>query len=136
CFGVAGDGNGHDADRPGSGDQHVLADQVERQRRVRGVSERVEDGRHLVGDRVRQLEDVECWHRDVIRERARTADADADSVAAEVPPAGAAVAVDTAGDVSFGRYAVAGGKPAHLAAAFNDYAGEFVADRERHGNRL
>ncbi len=39
---VAGDRRRHDADRPCAGDQHVLADEVERQRGVRCVAERVE----------------------------------------------------------------------------------------------
>ena len=43
--GVAHDGGGHDADRPGAGDQHVLAEHVERQGRVDGVAERIEDRR-------------------------------------------------------------------------------------------
>jgi len=37
---VARDRHGHDADRTGAGDQHVLADEAERQRGVRGVAER------------------------------------------------------------------------------------------------
>ena len=53
--GVPHDGGGHDADRPGAGDQHVLAEHVERQGRVDGVAERVEDRLHVAagccGDR-------------------------------------------------------------------------------------
>ena len=45
---------GHDADRAGAGDQHVFADQVERQRGVRRVAERIEDRREVVRDVVRE----------------------------------------------------------------------------------
>ena len=41
--GVAGDGRRHQADRPGARDQHVLAEDGERERGVHGVAERVED---------------------------------------------------------------------------------------------
>ena len=52
--GMAGHGGGHDADRPGAGDQHILADEVEGQRRVDRIAERIEDGAHLVVDVVGQ----------------------------------------------------------------------------------
>ena len=42
--------HGHDADRPGAGDQHIFADQIERQRRMRGVAERIKDRGEIVGD--------------------------------------------------------------------------------------
>ena len=41
--GVAGHRGGHDADRPGAGDQHVLAQHGKLQRRVHRVAEGVED---------------------------------------------------------------------------------------------
>ena len=53
---MAGDRRGHDADRPRAGDQHVLADEVEGQRGVDGVAERVEDRADLVVDLVGQAE--------------------------------------------------------------------------------
>ena len=49
----AGDRDGHDADRAGAGDQHVLADQVEGERGVGGVAERIEDRGDVVADRSR-----------------------------------------------------------------------------------
>ena len=55
----AHDRRGHDADRPGAGDQHVLADDVERERGVHGVAERIENRGDLIVDRVGQLECVE-----------------------------------------------------------------------------
>ena len=104
---VAGDRRRHDADRAGAGDQHVLADQVERQRGVRRVAEGIEDRRELVGDVVRDLEGVERGDDADTRRSARAVDADADGVAAEVAPAGAAVAAVAAGDVALAGDAVA-----------------------------
>ena len=56
---MAADGGRHDADRPGPGDQHVLADQIEGERGVHGIAERIEDGADLVVDLGRQVDDVE-----------------------------------------------------------------------------
>ena len=44
---VPHDRRGHDADRPGAGDEDVLAEHRERQRGVDGVAERVEDRGHV-----------------------------------------------------------------------------------------
>ena len=56
---MAADRRRHDADRPGAGDQHVLADEIEGERRVHGVAERIEDGADLVVDLVGQRDGVE-----------------------------------------------------------------------------
>ena len=97
--GVADDRRGHDADRPGAGDQHVLAQHVELQGRVDGVAERVEDRLHVAGD-VRVVDpDVGHRQRQVLGERPGPVDADALGVLAEVPAAGQAVAAAAADDV-------------------------------------
>jgi hypothetical protein len=49
---VPGHGGGHDADGTRAGHQHVLAQQVEAERRVHGVPERIEDRADLVVDAV------------------------------------------------------------------------------------
>ena len=94
---------------PGAGDEHVLADEVERERGVRRVAERIEDRRDLVGDVVGNPEGVERRNHEVLGERALAIDADAHRVAAEVAAAGAAVAAEAAGDVALARDAVADG---------------------------
>ena len=76
----------HDADRPGAGDQHVLADQVEGQRGVDGIAERVEDRGDLVGHVVGDRHDIVLRDRQIFAEGARPVDADAERVAAEMPP--------------------------------------------------
>ena len=47
-------GGRHDADRPGAGDQHVLADEIERQGRMHRIAERIQDGAELVVDVIGQ----------------------------------------------------------------------------------
>ena len=56
---------------PGAGDQHVLADQVELQRGVHGIAERIEDRADLVGDVVGQRHDVEGGQAQILGEGAR-----------------------------------------------------------------
>ncbi len=68
---VARDRARHDADRPGAGDQHVLADEIESERGVDGVAERIEDRAELVVDVVGQRHDVERRHAQDIRRRRR-----------------------------------------------------------------
>ncbi|GBF31547.1 hypothetical protein MnTg04_01508 [bacterium MnTg04] len=57
---VAGDRDGHDADRSGAGDQYVLTNQVERQGSVSCVTQRIQNRGDIVADRVWQLENVLC----------------------------------------------------------------------------
>ena len=71
--GVPDDGDGHAADRPGAGDEHVLAEHREGERGVHGVPERVEDRRHVLGDSGPVVPDVRHRQRHVLRERARAA---------------------------------------------------------------
>ena len=75
--GVPDDGRGHDADRPGAGDQHVFAQHGERERRVDGVAERVEDRLHVAGDARVVVPDVGHRQRQVLGERPGAVDADA-----------------------------------------------------------
>ena len=55
---VLGDGHGHDPDGASAGDQHVFADDAERQSRMRGVAEGVEDAGQFVVDDGREFEDI------------------------------------------------------------------------------
>ena len=48
--GMFDDGRGHAADRAGAGDEHVLAEHVERQGGVHRVAERIEDRLHIAGN--------------------------------------------------------------------------------------
>ncbi len=68
----------HDADRARAGNEHVLADEVERQRRMRRVAEWIEDGSEVVGDFGRNLEGVKRRNHQILGERALAIHADAD----------------------------------------------------------
>ena len=49
-------GDGHDSDRSSAGNQNILSDDIEGERRVNRVAQGIEDGSDLVVDCVRQLE--------------------------------------------------------------------------------
>ena len=135
--GVAHDGDRHAADRARARDEHVLAEHGERERRVHGVPERVEDRRHLLVDPGPVVPDVR--HRQRRRSSANAPGplhAEPDRVGAQVAPAGHAVAAAAADDVPLAADDVAGAEVAHVRADLDDLADELVPDHERHGNRL
>ena len=74
---MARDRPGHDADRPGPGDQHILADEIEGERGMDRIAERIEDRAELVVDVVGQRHDVERRHPHIFGEGAGDVDADA-----------------------------------------------------------
>ena len=123
------------ADRPGAGDQHVLAEHGERKRRVDGVAERVEDGRDVAVDATAVMPDVGHRQRDEFRERAGAVDADAVGVRAEVAAARQAVAAAAADDVALAADEFAGEEVVHVRADLDDLADELVADDHRHRDR-
>jgi hypothetical protein len=114
----------------------VLADQVEGERRVGRVAQRVEDRRHLVGDVVGQVVGVHGRDREILGESARPVDPDAQGVGAEVAPPGAAVAALAAGDVALARDPVARLEAGDFAADLGDHAAELVAHGHGHGDGL
>ena len=131
---MPGNRHRHDADGAGAGDQHILADDVERQRRVRGVAERIENGCNFVVNGGRQFEHVGRRNGQIFGECPGAVHAHARGVAAQMPPAGPAIAAVPAGDVAFSRYAIAGAEAAHFAAQLDDFPGVFMADGHGHGD--
>ncbi len=73
---------------------------------------------------------------DKLAERAGTVDADAERVAAQMPPARPAVAALAANDMAFARDALADMVLGDRRADLGDLAAEFMADDHRHGNSL
>ena len=132
---VAHDRGGHDPDRPGARDQHVLPEHGERERGVDGVAEGVEDRGHVQVDARRVLPDVRHGQRDELGERARAVDADALGVRAEVPAAGHAVAAATAHEVALAADEVTGREVVDVRSDLDDLAHELVADDHRHRDR-
>jgi hypothetical protein len=60
----------HDADRAGAGDQHILADQIEAERRVHGVAERIEDRAHFSSGHRQGSNDIVLRDGDILAEGA------------------------------------------------------------------
>lgn len=110
---VLGDAGGNDADRTGTGDQHILADQVELERHMRGIAIGIEKGGELGRNLVRDRPQVGRRHRNVLGECTGAIDADAHGVRTQVLLAGAAVPAHAAHDVAFGGYALADVVAAH-----------------------
>ena len=123
---VAGDRGRHQADRPGAGDQHVLADERERQGGVHGVAQRVEHRGEVGVHALRVLPHVGLGDHDVLRERAVPVDADARGVDAQVPSARAAVAAVAADHVPLAGDHGTDRDRAHGGAHLDDVAGELV----------
>src|SRR5450759_965247 len=114
---VLGDGDGHDADRPRARDEHVLTDEIERERRMRRVTEGVEDRGDARRDGVRDVPRVGRREREVLREAAVPVHADSDRVGAQEAPPSAAAAAEAADDVSLAGDALV---DAEAADAFAD----------------
>ena len=129
---ITRDSHRHDADRSGAGDEYILAHDVEGERGVRCVAERDRESRRPRRRWRGELEHVAGGKRQILRERTRAIHADTQRVAAQVAPAGAAVAAMSAGDVAFARHAVAGLDAAHFAADLDDLARVLVTDGHRH----
>ena len=132
---VAGDAGGNHADRSGSGDQHVFADQIELQRAVCGVAEGVEEGRQFAGDGVRDWPEVGCRYDHVLGEGAVAVDADALGVRTQMLLAGAAVAAHAADHVAFGRDPLAFAVAGYTNTDLGDPADKFVADHQWRADR-
>src|SRR5690606_30784354 len=132
---VLADAGGHDPDRAGAGDEHVLADHVELERAVRGVPVGVEEGGQLARDLVGDRPQVAGRHHDVLREGAVAVHADANRVGAQVLAPGAAVAAVAADDVALGRDPLPDPVAGHARAEAGDPADELVADHQALRNR-
>src|ERR1700712_858800 len=103
---MPGNGHRHDADRSSARDQHILADEIERQRRMRRVAERIEDSGEVVGNFRWNLESVERRNDEEFGERPWAIHAYAHCIAAKMPAARTTVPAESAGDMTFARHAV------------------------------
>ena len=147
---VARDRPGHDPDRPGPGDQHVLSHQVESERGMDRIAERIEDRAELVVDVVGQRHDVERRHPHIFGEGAGDVDADAARLRREddrrvhvqqlhrlrQAVAAARRATSHADHVALARHPLADPEALHVRADFGDLARIFMPDRHRSRNRL
>lgn len=100
CAGEFTDARGNDADGAGAGDEDVLADQREHERRVGGVAEGVKECNDVLGKAFVNGDHVRFRNADVLCKRAVAVNADADGVLAPLDVARMAVAAAVAGDVT------------------------------------
>ena len=124
----------HNADGARAGDQHVFADQIEGERRVHGVTERIENGGQIVRNIVRDFEGVKGRDHQIFRKAARTVHAHADGIAAQVRTPTAAVTAVAAGNVTFTGDAVADFEAFHFLADTHHFTDIFVTDNHRYRN--
>src|SRR5690606_21256547 len=127
------DGRGHGAYGAGTRDEHIFSDQVEGERRMCGIAERIEYRDQFIRHVVGYLEGVECRQRQVIGECAGTVYADTRCVAAQVPSACPAIAAEAAGNVPFAGHPVPDPETGDLLADGHDLAHILMADV--HGHR-
>src|SRR5262249_17932635 len=125
------DGRRHHPDGTGPGDEDVLTHQVEGERGVHRVPQRVEERGDLVGNLLRHPEDVERREGDVLGEAAGPVDAQAHGVPAQVALPGAAVPAVATGDVPLAAHPVADLEAGDLGAELGDLAHELVPDHHR-----
>ncbi len=134
--GVARDRRGHDADGTRARDEHVFAEDGERECGVGGVAERIENRGYVFVDRLRVHPHVGHRQGEVLGESSRAIDADALREGAKMAAAGEAVATPPAHDVPLAAHDLAGEKIGDVRTDFHDLADELVTDHHRHGNGL
>ena len=130
--GMTGNDRRHDPDRAGSRDEDVLTEDRESQRGMDGVSERVEDGRHVEVDASQVAPDVRGRQRDVFRESPREIDPDPLYPGTLHTPARDAVAAPPADQMALTAHEVTHLEVVDVDAELHDLADEFVADDQRH----
>src|ERR1700694_1315030 len=127
---VARDLRGHDADRAGAGDQHVLGDDAELRRGVHGVAERIEDRGDVQVDLRQVRPEVTGRHHDELGESTVPLHTDANGVGTQRAAAGHAVAALAADDVPFRADDLVRVDVHHVLAQLHDFADELVADHQ------
>ena len=121
---------------PAPRDEHVLADEPERQRSVHGVAERVEDRRELVRNLGGKPKDVGGRQDEALREASAAVNSDTLGVAAEMPPPGPAIPAMSARDVSLPSDSLSHAVVDDGRSELHDGPDEFVASNQRDGDGL
>src|SRR5258708_2883684 len=130
--GVPGHDRCHQTDRPGAGDEKVLPEDRERQGRVHGVAEGVEDGGNVEADARLVPPHVRSGQRDVLGEGTWMVDPHPFRVRALDAPAGHAVAATAAHQVALTAHEVTLTQLLHVGSDFHDLADELMPDDKRH----
>jgi len=127
---MAADAGGDDADRPGTGNEHVFADQVVLQGTVRGIAEGVKKCRQFGRNGIRNRPKIAGRHDHVFSKSTIAVDADADGVGAQMLLAGATVTTHTADDVALGRDPLTDLVTLHALACGHNAADKFMSNHQ------
>jgi len=128
CARVFADAARDNADGARAGDEHVLADEREHERGMRGVAEGVKEGDNVLRQALVDGNDVARRDADILRERAVPVDADADMVLTPLNIAGVTVAAVAAGDMALAGDALADREARDARAKLGDLADILMAD--------
>src|SRR5262249_44584079 len=128
--------NGHATNRTRTGNEHVFADEIERQRCMDGVAQRIETGKHFQRDGRIAVPAVLLRDRYEFCPSTGTIDPDTARVWTQMPSPRETIATMPAGDVTFGYNQIALRKTFHVIAHAIDNADKLVANYHRHRNRL
>ena len=126
--GVFSDRGGHDADRAGTGDEHVFAKDFEGQGSVDGVAKWIEYRRNIEVDVFVVLPDVRVRHGHVFGKTAVGIDPVTQRVRTLVPTPGETVATTTADEMAFDTDDVADLEIIDVRADLDDLTDEFVTE--------
>ena len=122
----------HDADGARSSDQHVLPQQVETQRRMHRVAQRVENGADFVRNVIRQRHHVECRQFQILGKGALLVHPDAAGAGVQVELACPALARVGLDQMPLARAALTHHQICNIAPDFDDLARELMAGDHRH----
>src|SRR5690606_24954866 len=93
--------------RSRAGNQNVFTDQIEGQRRVHRIAERIEDRGDIIGNFIGNREHIGCGQGQIFSKAAGPVNAYAERVAAKVPLARTAVTTYAADNMALAGYALA-----------------------------
>src|SRR4051812_7094613 len=133
---VPRDAGRHQADRAGTDDQHVLAEDGELKGCVDRVPERVEDRGDLLGDPRPVVPHVGDGQDDLLGEGAIALDTETDGVRAEMPAARPTVTAAAAHDVPLAAYDIARREIPDVTADLEHFPDELVPDDQWRMDRL
>ena len=125
----------HDPDRPRPGDQHVLAHQIEPQRRVHRIAQRIENRPDLVIDLIRQGHHVERRQPQIFGESPRLVDPDPPRRRVEMELPRPDLPRQLADQMPLARTALPDLQPLHQRPLGDDLPGKLMPGHQPHRHR-
>src|SRR5207244_2289018 len=128
--------NSHATDRPGAGNEHIFSHEIERERSVHGIAQRIETGKHIERNRRIGVPAVVLRNSYELRPRTGAIDANALRVWAKMTAPSKTIAAMSTGNVSLADHEIAARKAFHVITYSLNRADKLVANRHRHRNRF